>query len=226
MSRTKLAIIYYSTYGTNHQMAEAAAEAAREAGADVRLRKVKETAPRDVVESQEAWVAQEERTADIPEATPDDLAWADAYLFSAPTRYGGAASQMRAYIDTLGPLWQQGKLANKVVSAMTSASNPHGGQETTLLTMNITFMHWGAILVPPGYTSEVLSEAGGNPYGVSVTATGDDLDETTRAAIAHQTRRMLRVSDMLKSARPPQKRAADERAMERSERERAAGADR
>lgn len=80
MSSVKLAIVYYSTYGTNHRMAEHAAEAGREAGAEVRLRKVKETAPREVVESQEAWKAQQEKTADIEEATPDDLVWADAFL--------------------------------------------------------------------------------------------------------------------------------------------------
>ena len=218
MSRTKLAIIYYSTYGTNYEMAETAAEAAREAGAEVRLRKVKETAPAEVVASQEAWAAHAEATADIPEATPDDLAWADAYLFSTPTRYGGAASQMRAFIDTLGPLWMQGKLANKVVSAMTSASNPHGGQETTLLTMNITFMHWGAILVPPGYTDEAVSEAGGNPYGVSVTATGEGLEETSKEAIRHQARRMVEVAARFDAGRTPKGRPADERAMSRRER--------
>ena len=197
MAQTKLAIIYYSTYGTNHQMAETAADAAREAGADVRLRKVRETAPQEVVEAQEAWASHVKSTEDIQEATPDDMEWADAYLFSAPTRYGGAASQMRSFIDTLGPLWMEGKLADKVASAMTSAQNPHGGQETTLQTLYYTFMHWGAILVPPGYTGQEVFESGGNPYGVSVTAAGDPLDEETKAAIRHQTRRMLEVADKL-----------------------------
>jgi NAD(P)H dehydrogenase (quinone) len=190
MANVKVAIIYYSTYGTNHQMAEAAAEAAREAGAEVRLRRVRETAPDEVVQAQEAWSAQRERTADIPEATPDDLVWADAFLFSAPTRYGGAASQMRAFIDTLGPIWQEGKLADKTFTAMTSAQNPHGGQETTLQTLYITAMHWGSILVPPGYTDPSLFAAGGNPYGVSVTAE-QGVGEEARTAIAHQARRLV-----------------------------------
>lgn len=191
-----LAIVYYSTYGTNHQMAEVAAEAAREAGAEVRLRKVRETAPAEVVQAQEAWSAQAERSSDVPEATPDDLVWADAYLFSAPTRYGGAASQMRSFIDTLGPIWQEGKLANKGFSAMTSAQNPHGGQETTLQTLYYTAMHWGAILVPPGYTDPAVFAAGGNPYGVSVTA-GGDLSEETRNAIRHQARRLVEITGKL-----------------------------
>lgn len=195
MAQVKLAIIYYSTYGTNHQMAEVAAEAARQAGAEVRLRKVRETAPREVVEAQEAWKAQAEKTSDVPEATPDDMVWADAYLFSAPTRYGGAASQMRSFIDTLGPIWQEGKLADKLVSAMTSAQNPHGGQETTLQTLYYTFMHWGAIIVTPGYTDPAVFAAGGNPYGVSVSAGGEGVTDEIREAIRHQTRRLVRTTE-------------------------------
>jgi NAD(P)H dehydrogenase (quinone) len=121
------------------------------------------------------------------------MEWANAYLFSAPTRYGGAASQMRSFIDTLGPLWQEGKLANKTVTAMTSAQNPHGGQETTLQTLYYTFMHWGAIIVPPGYTDPAVFASGGNPYGVSVTATGEGLSEEIKASIRHQARRLVEV---------------------------------
>lgn len=194
MAKVKLAIVYYSTYGTNHKMAEVAAEAAREAGAEVRLLKVRETAPEEVVKSQEAWAAQKEKTADIPEAKPDDLVWADACLFSSPTRYGGAASQMRAFIDTLGPIWGEGKLVNKFVSAMTSAQNPHGGQETTLQTLYITFMHWGSIIVTPGYTDPKVNAAGGNPYGTSVTADNKPLSEEIKEAIGHQVRRLLAVA--------------------------------
>ncbi len=199
MNNIRLAIVYYSTYGTNHQMAEAAAGAAREAGAEVRLRRVRETAPEEVVKAQEAWSAQRQKTEHIEEATPDDLVWADAYLFSSPTRYGGAASQMRSFIDTLGPVWQEGKLADKVVTAMTSASNPHGGQETTLQTLYYTFMHWGAIIVTPGYTDESVFATGGNPYGVSVTADGNPLSDEVRKLIRFQTRRLLQTASRLKA---------------------------
>jgi NAD(P)H dehydrogenase (quinone) len=197
MSKVKLAVVYYSTYGTNHQMAETAAEAAREAGAEVRLRKVRETAPEGVVRAQEAWSAQAEKTEHIEEATPEDMVWADGYLFSAPTRYGGAASQMRSFIDTLGPIWQEGKLANKTFTAMSSAGNPHGGQETTLQTLYVTAMHWGAILVPPGYTDQAVFGAGGNPYGTSVTAGGEGLGEESKAAIRHQARRLVEITGKL-----------------------------
>jgi NAD(P)H dehydrogenase (quinone) len=190
MNNVRLAVIFYSTYGTNHQMAEIAAEAAREAGADVRLRRVPETAPEAVVAGQAAWKAQAEKTSNIPEVTYDDMEWANAYLFSAPTRYGVSASQLRAFIDTLGPLWAQGKLSNKAVSAMSSAQNLHGGQESTILGLYTTMMHWGAIIVPPGYTDPVLYAAGGNPYGMSITA-GKGITEEEKAGIRHQAKRLV-----------------------------------
>lgn len=191
MSKVRLAIIYYSTYGTNHAMAEVAAQAAREAGAEVRLLKVRETAPESVVASTQAWAAHAERTAQVPVATAADMEWANAYLFSAPTRFGTVASQMRAFIDTLGGVWAKGALANKAVSAMTSAQNMHGGQETTLLSWYATFMHWGSIIVPPGYADPVIFASGGNPYGASVTAKGEPLSDEITASIAFQARRLV-----------------------------------
>ena len=190
-------VVYYSTYGHNHEMARAAAEAAEAAGAEVRLRRVEETAPREVVEAQEAWKAQAEAQADVPVATPDDMVWADGYFFSAPTRYGGAASQMRSFIDTLGPVWQEGKLADKTFTATSSAQNDHGGQETTLQTLYVTAMHWGCVLVPPGYTDGTVFEAGGNPYGTTVTASGEGVDEASLAAIRHQAGRLVRFTDKI-----------------------------
>lgn len=201
MAKVKLAVIYYSTYGTNHMMATVAAEAAEKAGAEVRLRKCRETAPQEVVQKQDAWKATAERTKDIEVVSPDDMAWADAYLFSSPTRYGGAASQVRAFIDSLGPLWQKGELADKCVTAMTSAMNAHGGQETTLQTLYFTFMHWGAIIVPPGYTDDAVSKAGGNPYGTSVTAGESKLGDADVAAIHHQATRLVKTAQALLDGR-------------------------
>ncbi|ROU03520.1 NAD(P)H:quinone oxidoreductase [Histidinibacterium lentulum] len=195
MTTPKIAIVYYSTYGTNHRMAEIAAEAARAAGAEVRLRRVRETAPAEVVAGQDAWAAAAEKQSDVPEATLEDMEWADAYFFSAPTRFGQVASQMRAFIDTLGPLWQQGKLADKAFTAVTSAQNPNGGQETTLQGLYITAMHWGAVLVPPGYTDAVKFEDGGNPYGFSTVA--GKVDEMAERSIAHQAKRLVTVARRL-----------------------------
>lgn len=191
MSKVRLTIVYYSTYGTNHQMADVAAEAARDAGAEVRLRKAKETVPDGIVNGQDAWRAQAERSAHVLEATLDDLEWANAYLFSGPTRYGAVASQLRSFIDSTGRLWGAGKLANKAASAMSSAQNAHGGQETTVQSLNNTFCHWGCVIVPPGYTDPVTFQAGGNPYGVTATANGQPLSEATKDAIRHQARRLV-----------------------------------
>ncbi len=198
MSDVRLTIVYYSTYGTNHSMAAEAVKAAEEAGATVRLRRAAETAPDEVVNQQDAWRDHLEATKHIPEATPDDLVWANAYLFSSPTRYGGATSQVRAFIDTLGPVWQEGKLANKPATALTSAMNPHGGQETTLWTLYTTFAHWGAIIVPPGYTDDTVFASGGNPYGTGITAAeGHGLTDEKIAAIHHQTKRLVEVAKKL-----------------------------
>ena len=192
----RLAIVYYSTYGTNHQMAEIAAEAARAAGAEVRLLKVPETAPEAVVAGQPAWKAQADKTAQLPQATAADMEWANAYLIVAPTRFGIMASQMRAFIDTLGGVWAKGGLANKAVSAMTSAQNAHGGQESTLLSFYATIMHWGGIVVAPGFTDPVIFKVGGNPYGYSHTQ-GQPFSDDAKAAIGHQARRLVQFAAKL-----------------------------
>ncbi len=195
MSKAKVAVVFYSTYGTNLTMAQTAADAAREAGAEVRLLKIAETAPQEAIDSQDGWKATIAKTADIPTVSHDDMEWANAYIFVSPTRYGVVASQVRAFIDTLGGLWFQGKLANKVFSAMTSAQNVHGGQETTLISLYTTAMHWGAILVPPGYTDQSIFAAGGNPYGFSMSQ--GELTDAGKAAIAHQAKRVVTFADKI-----------------------------
>ena len=189
---TKLAIIYYSSYGTAHAMATRLAETAEKAGAEVRVRRVRETAPDEVVKSVDAWAAHAASVADQPVAEPDDMAWADAVIMGSGTRYGHITSQLQAFIDTLGPLWQEGKLADKVYSAFTSSSTLHGGQESTLLAMLTTYCHFGGIIVPPGYTDQSKFDDG-NPYGVSVVADADGLDDTARTALDHL---VTRVHDM------------------------------
>lgn len=202
MSDIKLAVIYYSMGGTNYQLAKWAAEAGKEAGAEVRLLKVRELAPQSVIDSNSAWKAHLEATKDIPEATPEDLDWADAIIFSTPTRFGVMASQMKQFLDTTGGLWARGRTVNKVVSAMSSAQNPHGGQEATILSLYTMMCHWGAIIVPPGFTDPVLFEAGGNPYGTSVSVDEDGkMVENVEAAVKHQAKRTVTVARWLKKGK-------------------------
>lgn len=203
MTKTKTAIVYYSSGGTNYQLAQWAAEAAEAAGSEVRLMKVAETAPQAAIDSSPGWKAHAEATKDVPVATGEDLEWADAIIFSVPTRFGNVPGQIQSFIDTLGGLWFQGKLANKAVSAMSSAQNPHGGLEATILSLYTTMYHWGAIVAAPGFTDAVTFAAGGNPYGTSVTVGQDgkiaDDEAAIKAAVAHQAGRTVKVGTALKS---------------------------
>lgn len=198
----KLAVIYYSSTGTNYQLAQWAKEGAAGIGAEVRVRKVAELAPQSAIDSNPAWKAHVEETKDVPLVSYDDMEWADAYIFSVPSRYGMMASQMRQFIDTLGPLWAEGKLTNKVVSAMSSAQNQHGGQEATILSLYTSMFHWGAIVAAPGYTDSSIVLAGGNPYGASVTVPEPGkLMGDVEEAVKHQARRTVTIAKWLKEGR-------------------------
>jgi NAD(P)H dehydrogenase (quinone) len=196
----KAAIIYYSSTGTVHALARAAAEGAEKAGAHVRLRRIAELAPPAAISANPAWQQHLQDTADVIEASLDDLAWADAVLFGTPARFGNPASQLRACIDTTGPLWQGGNLVDKVYSAFTSSSTAHGGQESTLLALGNTFYHWGGIIVPPGYTDPIQYQSG-NPYGTShVVGDGPPGDVALEAA-RYQARRVVDTAAALKAGR-------------------------
>ncbi len=200
MLNVNLAIVFYSMGGTNYQLAQWAKAAAEEAGADVRLLKVEELAPQEVIDANEAWKATQEATKDVPIAKSEDLAWADAIIFSVPTRFGVMASQMKQFLDRQGGLWGEGKTVNKVVSAMSSAQNAHGGQEATILSLYTTMMHWGAIIAAPGYTDNSIFAAGGNPYGTSVTVGQDGkMIEDVQGAVAHQAKRTIEIAAKIKN---------------------------
>lgn len=197
---TRLSVIYYSATGHGTAMARIAAEAGEKAGADVRLRHVAETRDPQSFSENRAWSANYEANKDLPVATGDDIVWADAVIFGSPTRFGSPAAPFRAYIDTLGGLWAQGALADKVYAAFTSSQTEHGGQETTLINLYVTLMHFGGIIVPPGYTKE-LKFTDGNPYGVSH-VTGPDnkspVNDATKAALEHMAQRVVTTADRLR----------------------------
>lgn len=200
VANVKVAVIFYSMGGTNYQLAKWAEEGAKEAGAEVKVFKVQELAPESVIEGNEAWKATVEATKDVPVVTSEDIEWADGIIFSVPTRFGNMPSQMKQFLDTQGGLWASGKTVNKVVSAMTSAQNPHGGQEATLLSLYTSMMHWGAIIAAPGYTDPVLFGAGGNPYGTSVTVDQNGkMVEDVQGAVKHQAKRTVAVTQAIKN---------------------------
>ncbi|GII04602.1 NAD(P)H:quinone oxidoreductase [Planobispora takensis] len=202
MSSVKLAVIYYSATGTLHAMAERLEAAGQKAGAEVRLRQVPELAPAEAIASNAAWSQHFDRTKDEPKAAADDIVWADAVLFGTPTRYGNVSSQLKQFLDTLGPQWAQGLLADKVYAGFTASMTSHGGQESTLLALYNTIHHFGGVIVAPGYT-DPLKFADGNPYGVSHVTGGSNTDPLTDAqyaALDHMAGRVVRVAGKLTAA--------------------------
>ena len=191
----QVAVIYYSATSNTYQLARAVEEGATGAGAEVRFRKVAELAPQEAVQSNEGWSAHAKETQDVPVASNDDLEWADAIILGTPTRYGLPTAQLKQFIDQTGPLWQSGKLVDKVASSFTSTGTAHGGQESTILALNNTFYHWGAIIVAPSYADPVQFEAG-NPYGASHISDNGARDpgDTELGAARFQGRRVVDVA--------------------------------
>ncbi|MFF2729291.1 NAD(P)H:quinone oxidoreductase [Streptomyces sp. NPDC058008] len=195
-----VAVIYYSSTGTVSTIAKAVAGDAESAGAQVRLRKVPELAPQAAIDSNPAWAEHARATAGIPEVVQDDMVWADAVIFGTPTRYGNVTAQLKQFLDTLGGLWQEGRLADKVYSGFTASSTTHGGQESTLLALYNTIYHFGGILVPPGYT-DASKFVDGNPYGTShVSGQGDiPVAEQTLTAARVQAERVVKFTRAIKA---------------------------
>lgn len=197
---TNVAVIYYSSTGSTHRLAEAAAAAAVQEGAEVRLRRVPEIAATGRPGSQEHAA----EAARIPEATLEDLQWADAVLLGSPVHFGLAAPQLMQWINTTSPLSIRGELLDKAVSAFASGSAEHGGQVTTILALHNAICHWGAVVVATGSADPVLYEKNnGNPYGASTVAgnRAGFIHEENAGAIAYQTRRTIHVAAALKAAR-------------------------
>ena len=168
----KVLILYYSSYGHIEQMAHAAAEGAREAGALADIKRVTELVPEEVARKSGYKLDQ-----DAPIAQADDLVTYDAIIFGTPTRFGNMASQMKNFIDQLGGLWAQDKLVGKVGSVFTSTGSQHGGQESTILSFHIALLHLGFVVVGLPYTFKGQTGVdiirGGSPYGASTIADGD-----------------------------------------------------
>ena len=205
---TKVAVIYYSATGNVHTLAEAVAQGAAEAGAQVRLRRVAELAPAQAIDSNPAWRAHADAAADIQVATNDDLRWADALALGSPTRFGNISSQLKQFLDRTGPLWAAGELADKVATGFTSAGNPHGGNESTLLALYNTLHHWGAIVVAPGFTDQSIAQAGGNPYGTAHASAGGPPGPDVLAAARYQGRRLAAIAELIASGERDERIAA------------------
>ncbi|WP_298670226.1 NAD(P)H:quinone oxidoreductase [uncultured Sphingomonas sp.] len=170
---TKVLVLYYSSYGHIEQMADAVAEGARSAGAEVHIRRVAETAPPEVVKAAHFKTDTAHPVIEGPEALLDY----DAIIVGAPTRYGRMPSQMAAFWDTTGGIWMRGGLIGKVGGAFTSTASQHGGQETTLFSIITNLLHQGMTIIglDYGFTEQmgVDKVRGGSPYGATTIANGD-----------------------------------------------------
>src|SRR5262249_10681371 len=166
--KANILVVFYSRDGAVEALAKAVGEGAREAGAEVRLRRVHDIVPPDVMAKVPGWEERSKRMlAEYGAPTHADVDWADGIIFGTPTRFGNTSAELKAFIDGLGALWFQGKLNGKAAGAFTSTSGPHGGNETTVVTLFVPMAHLGFIIVPNGYTHEKVLQGHGTPYGAS-----------------------------------------------------------
>ncbi len=169
---TKVLVLYYSSWGHIEKMATAVAEGAREAGAEVSIKRVPELVSDEVARQ---FGYKLDQTAPI--ATVDELPNYDAIVIGTPTRFGNMAAQMKNFLDQTGGLWAQGKLIGKVGSVFASTATQHGGQESTILSTQIVLLHQGMVVVGLPYSFQgqmgVGEVTGGSPYGATTIAAGD-----------------------------------------------------
>jgi NAD(P)H dehydrogenase (quinone) len=199
----KLLVLFYSRTGNTAKLADAIVEGAREVPyAEVDIRRIDDLAPASVIEENPKWkearegLARKYRTLESVEKLVDY----DALIIGSPTRYGVMAAELKNVLDQTGPLWNKGLLVDKVGSAFTSVSTPHGGHETTLWSIMTPMANLGMIIVPPGYTDPVMFRAG-SPYGATATTKEAPPTDTDLAVARHQGRRVAKVAEWVRHAK-------------------------
>jgi NAD(P)H dehydrogenase (quinone) len=203
MADVNVLVAFYSRNGSTEALAQAIAEGALSEGADVRLRRAREIVTEDIMAKAPGWRENAQRMNQQYQApSSEDAEWADAIIFGTPTRFGNVSSELKAYVDALGGLWFQGKLLGKAGSAFTSTSTPHGGNESTIISMYNFMAHLGLIIVPLGYGDPAIFGAG-TPYGAS-SVSGQNNTPPTAADLEvarFQGKRVAHVAKALKAAK-------------------------
>jgi NAD(P)H dehydrogenase (quinone) len=202
MAEANVLIAFYSRTGVTEKLAHAVAEGAHEAGAEVRLRRVRDFVAEDIIQKVPGWAEHRDRMHKHYQApTAEDAQWADAIIFGTPTRFGNVSAELKSYVDSLGGLWFQGKLHGKVGAGFNSTSTKHGGNESTNLTMFNFMSHLGLILVPLGYGDPAMFQAG-TPYGATAVSGTNATPPTDLdlSAARYQGRRVTQVAKALKVA--------------------------
>jgi NAD(P)H dehydrogenase (quinone) len=201
-SKANILVVFYSRDGSVETLAKAVSEGAREAGAEVRVRRVPDIVSSDVMAKVPGWQERSARMlAEYGAPTLADVEWADGIIFGTPTRFGNVSAELKAFIDSLGGLWFQGKLNGKAAGAFTSTAGPHGGNETTVVTLYVPMAHLGFIIVPNGYTHEKILQGHGTPYGSSSTSGQNSAPPTAEEieVAKHQGARVTNVAAALKA---------------------------
>jgi NAD(P)H dehydrogenase (quinone) len=173
----KVQVIFHSVYGHIWKLAEAIAEGARQVpGADVQVLQVQELLTADILAKMHATDAKK-AFAHVPIADPQRLVDADVILLGSGTRYGSATASLQAFLDATGGLWAKGALVGKVGGVFASTGTQHGGQETTLISMQTFLFHQGMAVVGVPYAAQELLNmneiTGGSPYGSTTITAGD-----------------------------------------------------
>ncbi len=201
---TNVLIAFYSRNGSTEALAKAVAEGAQAAGADVRLRRVRDIVGPEVMAMAPGWAENSARMhAEYQAPTTDDCEWADGIVFGSPTRFGIVTAELKSFIDSLGGLWFQGKLLGKAGGVFSATATTHGGAETTILSMFSVLSHLGLIIVPNGYGDPITFQAG-TPYGAHTAVDGQYVKaphENDLAVARYQGQRMAKVAGALKTLR-------------------------
>lgn len=200
-SNVRVLIAFYSRGGVTEALAQAIAEGVESEGGTAVLRRAREVVSRDVMAQAPGWTEGADRMNALYEApTAQDADSADAIIFGTPTRFGLVSSELKAYIDSLGGLWGQGKLVGKVGAAFTSTATPHGGNEATIISLYHPMAHFGMIIVPPGYADTAVFGTS-TPYGPSAVSgqNGSPPNEGDLSVARYQGKRVVQVARALKS---------------------------
>lgn len=201
MADVNILIAFYSRNGSTEQIANAVAQGAEAAGAEVRLCRARDIVAEEIIQKVPGWAENRDRMQkQYKDPTPEDAVWADGILFGTPTRFGNVCAELKAYIDSVGGPWAQGKFNGKAGGAFSSTSSRHGGNESTILSLYNVMSHLGLIITPLGYTDPSLFKAG-TPYGATMVSgqhsdippTADDI-----AVALYQGRRTTEVARALR----------------------------
>lgn len=163
VSGNYILVLYYSRHGATAEMARLIADGVEQTGLEARLR----TVPSVSADTQASSPAVPEQGA--PYCTEDDLRHCAGLILGSPTRFGNMAAPLKYFIDGTSSLWLSGTLSGRPAAVFTSTASLHGGQESTLLSMQLPLLHHGMLLVGLPYSEPALTatRGGGTPYGAS-----------------------------------------------------------